>query len=258
VRTSLVGIGLSVLALALPAAGGPLYDVRFDSDPLGELPSLSAGGLPRTGPSAIPFGTPRVRESVGAMATRPLEFNRGSRPGFLEQIQFDLGFGSTVYDIEFDVVIVNLVQSGLLRDNFGFHLDYLNQPTVQGAMFLPGGGLEIFDITSGVTFGYQDVYDAGVPFHVSIHADVAAGSWSLRLDDALVHEGALHAPEGDLFMARISLNDRAGLATSLAGLDNVLITTPEPSSAVLMGAALGLLALGRRTGRIRSEPTVRG
>ncbi len=205
---------------------------------------------PEVGIYQIVYGSPSVQSSVGPFADA-LVFHAVTS---FDQIQLPIGVTSPHYDIQYDVLTHNLLNS---QYDFSISLDGF----VYHSVGFHGGldGIEVYEPSPYTVEDVADFLDDEV-YHVGISLDLTSNSWSVAVDGAEVFTSPLNSSSLDSI--RFSLNPWVGGAVDAPGtyvaLDNVVVTAvPEPSSgAVALVAALLASARVRFHRRTASLPAV--
>lgn len=177
------GVVLSNVTRWKIGRGVPLYDLDFDP-PLhtaGQPPVTGGAQLPRRTPGEVSVGMPTVRAAVGKLTNQPLEFD--SRDGFGDQIGMDTF--NMLPDRRFCCSFrVQLFEVGSPAGTFTILFD---SPDVRTVTFTEFGTVQVLVpnvIRADVaTYALDEVID------VRIHIDLPGDWWSVRLNDAVVHEG---------------------------------------------------------------------
>ena len=223
IRLSLIAL-ITFAWLGSATAATTLYDVDFDGDVVGDVPEPDTGAFPRTGPSAIRFGTPEIApdpDGVGNVLV--LESSGGSLS--TEQVQFDLGAGFVRYRLDFDAVIESPTE---VRSSIGF-----------SAFFDTGNANSLRFQSDGIVRGYishvdfpgrprvVSSFEFGRRIRVGAEVDLPRSRIQFDLDGVTVLEGDI----GNKAMAFGSFADQTKVRISVFGasdtrvrIDNVLIT----------------------------------
>ncbi len=284
VRTPLTGASSTLVLMAALASftgatskcSAYIADYNFDSLTLGSpIPTTapgvdgypqhivySTGGFPNDGdpgPGNPLTGTVTV-QNVGTMSKAALMSTTQAGTGALFIDTQMLAAGSTI-GLSFDIDVVTTPTTGLPQSGVGapngqafainvFGLDsarlfrFTVSPTsATGGDFgyrLPGGAGDL------VSFGS---YTDGETHHIDILADLTLGTMDISLDGLqVVNDAALLAPGTGISEVFMFQNGVDGQANQI-GLDNILVSVPEPSSAAIALGGLGLLAARRRFAR---------
>jgi hypothetical protein len=256
-------------------------DYNFDTVPLGSpIPTTypavdsypqhtvyAVGGFPNDlDPSpGNPLTGTVTAQNVGTMSKAALMSTTQAGTGALYIDTQMLASGPTL-TLSFDIDVVATPSTGLPQSGVGapngqafainvFGLDsarlfrFAVSPTsATGGDFgyrLPGGSGDL------VTFGS---YTDGETHHVAIVADLTLSTMDISLDGVqVVNDAALLAPGtgvSEVFMFQNGVDGQL----NQVGLDNILVSVPEPSSCALALGGLGVLLASRRVARRTSRP----
>jgi hypothetical protein len=209
---------LAATAFAATSQAATLYNLDFTPPEVGSYTTI--------------FGNPTVVHSVGPF-TDALFFHAVTT---YDQIELPLGAAAPQYDIQYDVLTHNVLNS-----KYGLTVT-LDTPNINS--FTLHGGLNKVDIYQSFPYTLAEpvsFLDDHV-YHFDVSVDFAAGSWSLNMDGAQIFAGPFSG--ADLQDIRITMAPVYGGVSdapdTYAAIDNVIITAvPEPSAGALVG--LGLL-----------------
>lgn len=222
VRANILGLILGMGLSGAPAQT-PLYQLTFDP------------GAPAN--YDVVFGAPTPVASFQGL-TGALRFRGVSS---YDQIRLPIHAVASAYQLDFDVVT-----QGLVNSKYAFTV-LLDTPQVRTLSL--HGGLAAFSPyqPSPYFVGASAPFADGQPYHVRIRADFAANFWDIAVNGNVLYQNLLNATE--LHSIRFSLapwyNQSPTDPNVFAAIDNVVVLVPEPSGAVLLGLALGALAVRR-------------
>jgi len=186
---------------------------------------------PEVGNYTTIFGNPTVVHSVGPF-TDALLFHAVTT---YDQIELPITLAAPQYDIQYDVLTHNLLNS-----KYGFIVT-LDTPDINSVTL--HGGLNKIDIYQSFPYTLADPVSFlnDHAYHFDISVDFAASSWALSVDGAQIFAGPFSG--SGLQDIRITMAPVFGGASdapeTYAALDNVIITAvPEPSFAALLSLPL--------------------
>jgi hypothetical protein len=246
-----VVIATGCLSLTIPvhAFATQLYDVDFSSPThtVGATPAVGFGPFPRDTPTEVVSGDPIVVSSFGALEDQPLHFDDGNVGN--EQIAFALSNGEPRYLTEFDLLI-----KPVPFDTATFSV-FLDAPFINRITFEGDGTISLIQFGGVGPNGAIGSYLFDELMHVAIDVDLPSLTWSIEIEDQLIHHGPFSSTEGDVTNLRFSAffgNYSTPMGT--AAIDNVTISSlppiPEPASFSLVVLGLAAFSLkARREGR---------
>jgi len=199
---------------------------------------------PDVGTYTVVWGNPTVQSSVGPM-TDALIFHAVTN---YDQIQLGIhDMSPGYYDLEFDVLLHNLRNSG-----YEFTI-FLDAPDIRTVRIV--GDASSNTIRTG-TFS-QPFFNDQV-YHFGISVDFPGNSWSIAINGTPVSTQVLNATELDTirFSMAPEIVGSAGLTGTYAALDNVVVTStpaPEPGTGLFLCSGLALLFSRRFSSGTRSR-----
>lgn len=180
------------------------------------------------------FGNPSVQSSVGPFANA-LVFQAND----YQQIELPIGTAGPDYNIQYDVMTHNLLNS-----QYGFRI-FLDTPYVR-TVGLDGGqnNIQVYQNSPYTAEGLMNFSDDQV-YHFEITVDLQANLWTVSVDGAQLFSNPFNAASG-LEDIRFSLDSVIAPAEpgTYVALDNVVVVNaaPEPSTVCLL-LAVGLPVL---------------
>ncbi|HWN81133.1 MAG TPA: hypothetical protein VNM87_03470, partial [Candidatus Udaeobacter sp.] len=208
---------LGLVITSSPALAATLdYNVTFSSPlhTVGQPPTVGAGPAPRATVSAIPFGTPQVVASQGALTTQPLRFSSADNQG--DQIQVNLNdlAAHPAYDIQAQVLITSMAPSG----TFSFVFD---TPTTRNLSFNASG--QITMVVPPAPLQVIGTYTVGQVMNLEVNIDLTGNHWDILIDGAAIHSGGFGGAT-QLNAVRIGTNVTANPPAVVTAIDNLVIT----------------------------------
>jgi hypothetical protein len=196
-----------------------LFDLDFTAPDLGAYQMVA--------------GTPSIQASAGVF-TDALIFDAVTSG---EQIRLPIGVSGPRYEIGFDVLTHNLVNSGY---SFGVYFD---TPTVRSVNFHGGlGNVYLYQSFPFLNLSLASLVDDAV-YHIDVALDAEHSAWSVVINGNPLFSGSCDAAafQGIRFGTSRWLGSAADAPESYVALDNVRVSVvPEPSAAALAGC--GVLA----------------
>ena len=231
------------LLAGLSASGQTLYDINFN------VPDQSVNALVVTGAapqyiSQIVFGSPTVVSSFGVLTDQPLRLDmiKNPAPFYYDQVQLDFDYlHLTTLDVSFD-----FTSAGLIGSN-GHLAVLLDAYTVQSIDFENNGRISLISRSDGGAFQATDIggFTDGEAFRFQAHVDTMHSQWTAYKDGVILGQSPFN-PDGDLWSIRFSYGTRSSDAPSDAsavGIDNIVVTVPEPAHLTEYAVGLGLMWL---------------
>ncbi|RME38784.1 MAG: hypothetical protein D6788_06740 [Planctomycetota bacterium] len=237
-----------------PTGAAVLYDIAFGTPPhvLNQPPVNGTGAPPRDRVTGIPFGSPTVVSSVGALTDQPLLFDIVlTSPTGLELIEMDIGPNASLsggfpflglpaaYHVETDVLIDSL---GSFAGSAGSFVLLLDSPEAHQILFRDTGDITARVLGNGGYAVNIGTYQPGVPVHVEVDVDAVQQTWAISIDGAPSFAGGFPiSPLQPMNQIRIALS--VGAVSDRAAIDNVLVSVPSG----MLGGACCDAAAGRCT-----------
>ncbi|HEY5296628.1 MAG TPA: PEP-CTERM sorting domain-containing protein [Verrucomicrobiae bacterium] len=204
-----------------------LYNLDFTTDDVGSYETI--------------FGNPSIQASVGPFANA-LVFHAVT--GY-DQIELPIGVTGPSYDIQFDVLVHNLLNS-----QYAFSM-YLDTAFATSVDFHGGqNSIDVFQSSPYTTENLAD-FENDQSYHFDISVNLQANLWSVAIDGTQLFSNPVNASSLDdiRFSMAPWYFGAADAPTVYAGLDNVLVSVvPEPSiySLLIMAGAAGLFLLRQK------------
>jgi hypothetical protein len=204
-------LGVSLLAVVcgfaackpeakLPSGAVVLYDVDFSSpaNTVGAAPKLAdppgAEPAPRTGPSEIFMGEPKVVDALCGLDDQPVKLAVASGPQGYEGVFFVIDTHHGHYHVELDVCVESLGAPPLQANEPQLAI-FVDMPNAYALGFFEKGRLVMIDQARGVDAITNPVvigaYEPGKPMRVAIDVDSPAASWSISADGKQLYSGKL-------------------------------------------------------------------
>ena len=198
------------------------YDIDFST------PTHTVGSPPTQGSeldtiSSIVFGEPLIESSFGTVASESLVFDTKDNqlPYFYDQIELDLRQGSDRYQLSFDLITNNFVNTGssngfvLLFDTPQIRrIDFNSDGTI--GYYYPSQGSEIIGSFSDDTL-----------ISMAVDISLVAGTWDIFMNDELLYSGDFAPTGNDVNSIRFSFgNVNAAMVSSTfdnVRLDNIQV-----------------------------------
>lgn len=222
----LAAILIGVLGTAVPARAVLLYEVGFGRGDIGFAPPLDTGPYPRSGPSDCLscrlWGTsPRIRNQIGALQDRPLEFAIDAGATISnEQITFDVPSNYDAYHLSLDLDAESLLASNV---GTGFYI-FFDAPKVFTVEFQPG----FWKPTSTLPLLPLPM---GTALPVNMTMDFSGKRWSISVGSSST-AGVL---DTSYYTGLRSIRLVLVGSGQLVGVDNIRITAvPEPGTLALL------------------------
>jgi hypothetical protein len=193
----------------------------------------------------VTLGNPSLQSAVGPFADA-LVFDAVTGG---EQIRLPVGTSGPQYEIQFDVLAHNLLNSDY---SFGFYLD---TATVHSVNF--HGGLNciyVYQPSPFLNYSLAPLVNDSV-YHFDVGLNTQSSVWSVAINGTSLFDGPCDGAvlQDIRFGIALWIGGAANAPSTYVALDNVVVSlVPEPSSAALSFAgALAWLKFHRRNNRSR-------
>ena len=245
IRNTVLGT-LLLYPLAICSVGAvpvTYYDINFSS------PTHTVGSAPTVGsgidtPSSIVFGQPTVESSLGGLTDQALIFNTTGNSTtccFYDQIELQMGFGSSHYQVSFDFSSENFVNT----ESGNTFTVLFDTPQVRNVYFNNSGSISYFN--PGAGSGTIGSFADNQMLNMLIDIDLVSSVWEIFANGSLLFSGMFTPSGDDIESIRFSFGGIDTTTHDSVGIDNILVTNgetmavPEPSSLLML--SLGLLGL---------------
>jgi hypothetical protein len=210
-------VALSVAGCSLSAT--ELYNLDFSANDVGTYQTV--------------YGNPTIQSPVGTFANALVFQPPNSIPDY-DQIELPFDVTGSYYDIQYDVLTHNLLNSG-----YGFTV-FLDTPVIRSVDL--DGNQDTVAVFQPSPYTGENVADFsdGQVYHFDISVDLQANLWTLAIDGTQVFSNPFNASglQDIRFNLGANIEGASGASGMYAALDNVVVNVvPEPATAQLLIAA---------------------